>query len=256
MLFYDKNFVLVGMSGSVLKLLGYPSFHSFKSLHNDISELFLDENGNHLHKDIHFVKFMLSKQKNSIKTFISSVDNKTLEIELTLDTCYCNNEELYVVHVNTLKSIVQNRKSLSLENIQNARENSLLISNVFEQAYSNEMQSINKTSDEELGSEWLNYNAKKLSMSKDGFAEELKQLANEAIQKDEILFEALILGDKNQIKTILAKIRSKAYFLDIKPLIKILYRLENSENSEISVNFREYKDIITKINKLVERKTA
>lgn len=257
MLLYNKDFVLVGMSASALKLLGFPSLNSFHSLYNDISELFIDEDGNHIHSDTSYLETIIQTKK-PIKAFIDSPNDKIIEVEISLDDFYSKDENMYIASVNHIGSSASIKRKSLLDTDKTGRENSLPISNIFEKTFKTETKSIKETKadKDEISVQWLEYTAKKLSLSVEDFTQQLKQLSEQMSQKDELLFESLIIGDKKRVSQIISNIRSKAYSLDIKPLIKVIYRLENSENNEVSANFREYKDIITKINKLTERKNA
>ena len=72
--------------------------------------------------------------------------------------------------------------------------------------------------------------------------------------KEEILYEAIVLGDLNESVKNLSEIKKLAYSYNIKPLTKAIYRLENSQIDEISKNFRQYKDVIEKIDKTITKR--
>lgn len=261
MLIYDANFKLLGMSEHALKLLGYPSFNAFYSNHSDISELFVDKEGFYIYgQNVSFQEYMFKSQK-PLLILLKNSKNLEIEIKFEINNLFFSDENNgYVIFLNSpsIKSQAEQDDFLPKNSVK--RSNLLSVDNIFKKTYDLELKNIKKTKLNDLeesssiNDEWLKKASDNLSLNLEKFTNNLKNLVNEAYKKEEILYEAIVLGDLNESVKNLSEIKKLAYSYNIKPLTKAIYRLENSQIDEISKNFRQYKDVIEKIDKTITKR--
>lgn len=258
MLLYNANFKLLGMSEDALNLLGYPSFNAFYSNYSDISELFIDGDDFYIDgKKVSYVEY-LTKNKKSLLVSLKNSKNLEIEVKLELnDFFFLSGDNAYVVFLNSPNVKNQIIKDSIWAKNMVKRSNLLPVDNIFKKTYDFELKNIKKMrlgdlkSSSKIDDEWLNNTADSLSLSLKDLIDNLKTLVNKAYEKEEILYEAIVLGDANQSVKNLSEIKNLAYSFGVKPLTKAIYKLENSKIDEISANFREYKDIITQLDKTI-----
>ncbi|CZE47951.1 hypothetical protein [Campylobacter geochelonis] len=263
MILYDSNFKLLGISQSTLLLLGYSGFGSFLSRHSDISELFLSENGFFVQTDEHFIETIIKNQK-AITTLIKTADNKAVEAIIHVDIFFqadiYENQYLVTLEVKNHQNLTKNKSVNSVAPYQKRESKLSTLPNIFEKEYKNSLEDIknqkmkNMASGSQLNKEWLAYSAKKLDLDVELFNDLLVNLLVQANEQEEMLYESLLVGDKTQSSLILTTLRDSASTLNIRPLTRAIYNLENSDNNDISDKFREYKDIIMQINKITTKR--
>lgn len=261
MLIYDANFKLLGMSERALNLLGYPSFNAFYSNHSDISELFVDKDDFYIYgKRVSFQEYML-KSKKPLLALLKNSKNLEIEIKFEINNLFFSDENNgYVIFLNSPSVKSQNVQDDFIPKSSVKRSNLLSVDNIFKKTYDLELQNIKniKLNDLEentlINDEWLKNTSDNLSLNLGKFINNLKNLINKAYEKEEILYEAIVLGDLNESVKNLSEIKKLAYSYNIKPLTKAIYRLENSQIDEISKNFRQYKDVIEKIDKTITKR--
>lgn len=254
MLLYNSDFKLLGMSWSALNLVGYHSFGSFCASNSDISDLFLTQN----EQDSHYIESLLKSDK-PLNVDIKDKDGKAIKTDIYLEKI--NDSEYYLVFlsasgekesINKWKTNIFDKKYSS----------SFLVSNIFRQSFNAETERLekekfhNNINKDSVDMEWFLFTLKELGIDESGFLNMLDELVKYSDENSEILHESLIFGDKKTYSPIFAKIKDTSSTLDIKPLLKCIYKLENSQISEISVNFREYQGIITEIKKIINKRNA
>lgn len=252
MLLYSSNFELLGMSKGALNLVGYPSFGSFCSSYSGISDLFVNKKGD----DSFYIESMINSEE-PLNVELKDRDNKVIKTEIYAEKI----ENYYVVFLST-DSKKEPFKSLQTATLDKKYSSSFLISNIFRQSFSSEVKRLEKDSfkdnanKDSVNMEWFLYTINKLGVDEDSFLAMLDELVKYSDKNSEILHESLVFSDKSSYSKILDKIKDTSSSLGIKPLTKSIYKLENSQISEISANFREYQGIITEIKKIIDKRKA
>lgn len=252
MLLYSSNFELLGMSKSVLDLVGYPSFGSFCSSYSDISDLFINKKGD----ETFYIESMLNSKK-PLNVELKDRDNKVIKAQMYVEKI----ENYYVVFLSPSYK-KEFSKTLQTLTLDRKYSNSFLISNIFRQSFSSEVKRLeeerfhNNANKDSVDMEWFLYTINKLGVKENSFLQMLDELVKYTDENSEFLHESLVFGDKSSYSNILDKIKDTSKSLGIKPLARSVYKLENSQISEISANFREYQGIITEIKKIIDKRNA
>ncbi|MSN95794.1 hypothetical protein F1B92_01045 [Campylobacter sp. FMV-PI01] len=259
MVIYNSNFKLIGMSNSILNLIGYPSFDSFCSKYNDIYDLFLNDQ---CFADCkHYTQYLLQSQKTTminIKTFQNTIVKCIVFVDILHKNDSC--DEFYMVCF--LPQNIKNEKILSnvLLLNQNYKNNNKFIPNnlnIFVKEYEREIlanQEREKENELNLKKSWLDINLQRLELDESNFILLLEEFINKTVKTEEFLHEMLLLGEKENYINLLINLKDSAQSLGIKSIVKILHKLENLKKDEISATFREYHYIITQMRKNIMKR--
>lgn len=255
MLLYSSNFELLGMSKRILNLIGYPSFGSFIASNNDISDLFTESSKSY-RDDVHYIKTILGNGK---PLDVSLRDGKDNIIKLEIRAQELNGDDWYYL---VAIQPEDKKESPAFQKPQLVESKNKSLNNVFLKSYISEIQKIEKdkfqrnTQKESVDMEWFLYTLKELDIDQGSFIFALENFIEYSNTHSELLQEALVVGDVSTYSPILAKLKDSSDSLKISPVTRILYRFENSEILENSANFREYQDIILKLEKLIKKRKA
>lgn len=270
MILYDSDFKLLGISKVTLELIGCPSLGVFFAKHNDIDEFFIQRDKYLKLSENHFIADFIRYKMNYKDALILSEDGKEQEVIVCLDTFYMKDviAPYYVVKLIKKDSIhtANSRFAYYLNELNTlAEENSKKskLPNAFLTEYKRESDKyITKTDREKLenaklvvnfdiNEKWLDGVSKRLDIDTDELKEMLVNFINEAKDKEEELYEAVLLRDKVRSQEIIAFLLDPVNTLGIRPLKEALEKLENSSSDEVSENFRTYQNILENISKIV-----
>lgn len=268
MLLYDKNLQLIGITEDSLKFLGFSSFEIFISNFNDISELFVDKKGFLNSNKENFDKFLQNSSVNSKNAILRVGNSNFIEISLNKIRFFSKNSLGYIfLDLNYIKEI--NKDIYSANFIPTIRKNLAFnekykMPNVFEIEYKKTIENlnaqniekeifkkekINDSKNRNFDNAWFDKTLKKLEVNSDDLKFFLKEFLKGQVELEEKLQEALLLNDKGAIKSVISTLRDPASNLNLDPVLFYLDKFEKAKTSEISELFRNYKNVLSEIEK-------
>lgn len=266
MILYNSSFKLVGISKELLTLFGFTSFGGFMAKHSDVSDFFSNDNIKQ-EDGKNYLKELIDAKKYKADITIN-LPRKSVESSLFINEFYMDDEVMYEVDIVAISSS-DKEESAILENKRKQKDrtlsNNYKISNIFDHEYKKELAYIEKqrvtseqTMDESgiIDSSWIEKTATNLGLSIDDFYSFLNTFITSAKEKEEELFESLLSGNKEVSSSILSQMKEPAGVLDLQPIIKQIYYLENSNPDEIRENFRKYQNLITNMEEIITKRKA
>ena len=266
LILYNSSFKLVGISKELLTLFGFTSFGGFMAKHSDVSDFFSNDNIKQ-EDGKNYLKELIDAKKYKADITIN-LPRKSVESSLFINEFYMDDEVMYEVDIIAISSS-DKEESAILENKRKQKDrtlsNNYKISNIFDHEYKKELAYIEKqrvtseqTMDESgiIDSSWIEKTATNLGLSIDDFYSFLNTFITSAKEKEEELFESLLSGNKEVSSSILSQMKEPAGVLDLQPIIKQIYYLENSNPDEIRENFRKYHNLITNMEEIIAKRRA
>lgn len=229
MILCDSSFNLLGISKNLLSLLEYESFDDFFLKNSNINEFLIDNNYEQTTENDYFIRNIINK--NNVFLTIKTGKNRNIEVEVFIDKFNFNNNQSIAYEINLVK--------------------------IDESSFCKfTKQEANLSLNAQLGidEKWLTDGAKYLGIHIDDFEFFIKELIKSAQEKESILYEALVSGNKNLSYAIISFLKDPAKTLNIKPIISALDALENTENSLIEENFANFQYTLNTINKFLQKR--
>lgn len=234
--------------------------------HSDVSDFFSNDNIKQ-EDGKNYLKELIDAKKYKADITIN-LPRKSVESSLFINEFYMDDEVMYEVDIVAISSS-DKEESAILENKRKQKDrtlsNNYKISNIFDHEYKKELAYIEKqrvtseqTMDESgiIDSSWIEKTATNLGLSIDDFYSFLNTFITSAKEKEEELFESLLSGNKEVSSSILSQMKEPAGVLDLQPIIKQIYYLENSNPDEIRENFRKYQNLITNMEEIITKRKA
>lgn len=259
MLLYDENFKLIGITEDSLNLLGFSNFKAFTSDFSDINELFMNKSGFISPNKDDFKNFLKDSDINRKNAILEDKNSHFIEICLKKNNFFSTENLKYIVlDLQNVKSDIDSKKNVSL--------NKNNTPNVFDLEYKKTIEMLNSCNSQnnatkseicdnknfDIDDNWFYDTLKKLEIGSDDFRFFLKEFLKGQVDLEEKLQEALLLNDKNAIKSIISTLRDPATNLNLKPVLFYLDKFEKSKANEISGLFRDYKNMLKKIENYTE----
>lgn len=244
------------MSRGALELFGFNDINSFVQADGQISSFLLDENFQPFASDLHLLQQITTSKMHPKLAFVKAQNKELRKICIFVDDFFSGKVgelayEVNVIEISANASIDDEKCNRFMQNgLENKNEtlkNEVIFSNLLEVCDKRNDDLLNV----KIDNNWFLSNIRSLDISFDEFKEFLKAFLQIAREKEEILQEALLLGDDDTLKSVISILKDPAHSLNLEPVLASLNKLENSNRNSASDNFREFQNVLDEISKFI-----